>query len=197
VLKEKADLTKCNLDVIKPWMARRITEILGGIEDDVVIEYAFSLLEDKNPCPRQMQINLTGFLNAKRSREFMAELWQMLLAAQKTVDGIPPQLVNEKIQQLKKAAEEQALPLRRRNPDEQRPGRRRDDTEPRRREDDDARRKQNDDRRRRVTPPPFRRRSVRVLEVAVVKDDVNGRHRLTATELDRAYRRVNVVGRLT
>ncbi len=50
-----------------------------------------------------MQINLTGFLNAKRSREFMAELWQMLLAAQKTVDGIPPQLVNEKIQQLKKA----------------------------------------------------------------------------------------------
>jgi serine/arginine repetitive matrix protein 1 len=50
-----------------------------------------------------MQINLTGFLNAKRSREFMAELWQMLLTAQKTTDGIPPQLINEKIQQLKKA----------------------------------------------------------------------------------------------
>ncbi len=39
-------MKKVNFDVIKPWIARRINEILG-IEDDVVIEYVFSQLEDE------------------------------------------------------------------------------------------------------------------------------------------------------
>ena len=51
--------------------------------------------------PRVMQINLTGFLNAKRAREFVAELWDMLVEAQKTEDGIPPKLIAEKMEQLK------------------------------------------------------------------------------------------------
>ena len=47
-----------------------------------------------------MQMNLTGFLNAKRSREFMGELWAMLVAAQETDDGIAPQLVDMKITEM-------------------------------------------------------------------------------------------------
>lgn len=44
-----------------------------------------------------MQINLTGFLNARRAREFMAELWQMLAESQASPDGIPSSLVERKI----------------------------------------------------------------------------------------------------
>jgi serine/arginine repetitive matrix protein 1 len=39
-------MLKVNLDVIKPWITRRLEELLG-LEDDVVIEFVFNQLEDK------------------------------------------------------------------------------------------------------------------------------------------------------
>lgn len=42
----KVDMTKVNLEVIKPWITQRVTEILG-FEDDVVIEFIFNQLEEK------------------------------------------------------------------------------------------------------------------------------------------------------
>lgn len=39
-------MTKVNLEVIKPWITQRVTEILG-FEDDVVIEFVFNQLEEK------------------------------------------------------------------------------------------------------------------------------------------------------
>ena len=41
----KVDMNKVKLDTIKPWMATKITELLGGMEDDVVVEYVFNQLE--------------------------------------------------------------------------------------------------------------------------------------------------------
>jgi hypothetical protein len=41
----QVDLTKVNVDVIKPWITRAVIDLLG-FEDDVVIDYTFSLLED-------------------------------------------------------------------------------------------------------------------------------------------------------
>jgi hypothetical protein len=38
-------MTKVKLDTIKPWIANRITELLGGMEDDVVVEYVFNQLD--------------------------------------------------------------------------------------------------------------------------------------------------------
>lgn len=37
-------MSKVKLDVIKPWIAQKITEILG-MEDDVVVEFVFNQLE--------------------------------------------------------------------------------------------------------------------------------------------------------
>ena len=37
---------KVNLDVMKPWITKRLQELLG-IEDDVVIEFVFNQLDDK------------------------------------------------------------------------------------------------------------------------------------------------------
>ena len=52
-------MTKINLATIKPWITKRIIEILG-FEDDVVIEFIFNQLDTKHPDGRKLQINLTG-----------------------------------------------------------------------------------------------------------------------------------------
>jgi len=39
-------MTKVNLEVIKPWITQRVTEVLG-FEDDVVIEFIFNQLDEK------------------------------------------------------------------------------------------------------------------------------------------------------
>lgn len=39
-------MSKVNLDVIKPWIVKRVTELLG-FEDDVVTEMCFNLLENE------------------------------------------------------------------------------------------------------------------------------------------------------
>lgn len=38
-------MKKVNLNVIRPWIAKKIVELVG-FEDEVVVEYAMGLLED-------------------------------------------------------------------------------------------------------------------------------------------------------
>ena len=39
-------MEKVNMDIIKPWIVKRITELLSGIEDEVLIGYVFELLQE-------------------------------------------------------------------------------------------------------------------------------------------------------
>lgn len=39
-------MRKVNLQVIRPWIAKKVVELVG-FEDEVVVEYAMGLLEDK------------------------------------------------------------------------------------------------------------------------------------------------------
>ena len=94
-------MTRVKLDVLKPWINQRVASYLNGLEDDVVVEFVFNQLEDKNPDPRKMQINLTGFLNGKNARLFMGELWNMLDAAQTNPAGIPQELIDKKKDEIK------------------------------------------------------------------------------------------------
>jgi len=48
-----------------------------------------------------MQMNLTGFLNAKNSRIFMQELWTLLLSAMENIGGIPAEFVEQKKEEIK------------------------------------------------------------------------------------------------
>jgi serine/arginine repetitive matrix protein 1 len=87
-LDKKVDMEKVNLDTVKPWVTQRVTDMLG-FEDDVLIEFVFNLLEnEKQPDPKMMQINLTGFLNGRNARVFMQELWDLLLSAQDSTDQL-------------------------------------------------------------------------------------------------------------
>lgn len=54
------------------------------------------------PDPKKIQINLTGFLHGKNAREFMAELWALLLSAQDNPTGIPDSLIDLKREELAK-----------------------------------------------------------------------------------------------
>lgn len=48
-----------------------------------------------------MQINLTGFLNGKNAREFMRDLWPLLLSAQENIAGIPSAFLEQKKEEIK------------------------------------------------------------------------------------------------
>ncbi|KAI9495109.1 serine/arginine repetitive matrix 1, partial [Zychaea mexicana] len=102
---EKVNMTKVKFDVIKPWITTRVTELLG-FEDELVINFAFGLLEEKNPDPKMMQINLTGFLE-KNTQTFILELWRLLLSAQQSKSGIPQKFLEEKKQEIMRNKEQQ------------------------------------------------------------------------------------------
>jgi serine/arginine repetitive matrix protein 1 len=42
---------KVNLAVIRPWVAKKIVELVG-FEDELVVEYAMGLLEDESQAVR-------------------------------------------------------------------------------------------------------------------------------------------------
>ncbi|CAD6957884.1 unnamed protein product [Tilletia controversa] len=99
--KQPVDLRKVQMQVIRPWITVRVTELLG-IEDEVVCEYATSLLEDEantTPDPRKLQIALTGFLDA-HAAVLVSELWTLLLSAQQSIAGIPQEFVERKKKEL-------------------------------------------------------------------------------------------------
>lgn len=59
-------MKKVNLDVIHPWISNRITELLG-LEDDVLIDYTCTLLEEKvtisceqNHCVEYLRLNVAS-----------------------------------------------------------------------------------------------------------------------------------------
>ncbi|KAF9951643.1 hypothetical protein BGZ70_000902 [Mortierella alpina] len=110
---QKIDMKKVNLKVIKGWMAQRVSQLLG-IEDEVVVEYAFGMLEESSPDPKTMQINLQGFLD-KNSQPFVLELWKLLISAQTSLGGIPQQFLDqtkEELLQAKRAKEAELAKIR-------------------------------------------------------------------------------------
>lgn len=45
-LNKKVDMSKVKLDVLRPWISKKITDILH-IEDDVVVEFVYNQLEEE------------------------------------------------------------------------------------------------------------------------------------------------------
>uniref|UniRef100_A0A7S0WPQ6 PWI domain-containing protein n=1 Tax=Pyramimonas obovata TaxID=1411642 RepID=A0A7S0WPQ6_9CHLO len=91
-LDTQVNMKKVNLEVIKPWITKRVTELLGGVEDEVLIGMIISYLEDTGIKPKEMMTALMSFLE-KNTSLFMKELWSMLISAQESPDGIPVQLI--------------------------------------------------------------------------------------------------------
>ena len=88
-LDRKLNIDKVNMDVMTRWVNERLTELLG-FEDDVVVNLVVEMLSQtqdaftgqvKRVDPKQLQVQLTGFLD-RRAAPFVAELWHLLLDAQ-------------------------------------------------------------------------------------------------------------------
>ncbi|XP_028775678.1 serine/arginine repetitive matrix protein 1 isoform X4 [Neltuma alba] len=94
------DMTKVNMDVIKPWITIRVTELLG-FEDEVLINFIHGLLDAKEVNGKEVQIQITGFME-KNTGKFMKELWSLLLSAQKNASGVPQQFLDAKEEELRK-----------------------------------------------------------------------------------------------
>ncbi|KAH8872899.1 Serine/arginine repetitive matrix protein 1 [Schistosoma japonicum] len=107
-LTQKVDMSKINLESIRPWIVKRITELLN-FEDEVVCDYIFNQLEERHPDPKEIQINITGFLNSKNARIFLSELWDLLLSAMQTPDGVPAAFLEAKKEEIAKRQEDEKL----------------------------------------------------------------------------------------
>ena len=70
------------------------------IENNIFSKW-FWIVNLQNPDGRQMQMNLTGFLNAKNARTFIQELWELLLSAQENIGGIPAVFLEQKKEEIK------------------------------------------------------------------------------------------------
>ena len=55
-LVKKVDMSKVKMDVLKPWITKRIYEMLK-MEDDVVVEFIFNQLDEK--------VSITSVINIK------------------------------------------------------------------------------------------------------------------------------------
>nr|GMD20295.1 serine/arginine repetitive matrix protein 1 [Ipomoea batatas] len=99
-LEHLVDTRKVKMDVMRPWIAKRVTELVG-IEDEVLINFIYSLLEGKDVNGKEVQIQLTGFME-RNTGKFMKELWSLLLSAQNNASGVPQQFLDAKEEETKK-----------------------------------------------------------------------------------------------
>lgn len=68
-------MEKVKLDVLRPWISKKITEYLH-IEDDVVVEFVYNQLEDKvsqvillfKPCIKDFLLPLCSFRVQRRCK---------------------------------------------------------------------------------------------------------------------------------
>lgn len=94
-VRKKVDLSKVQWESIKPWIAKRTTELLGGLEDDILINFIIDMVENKKTLdPRRIHISLTGFLE-QNTGVFVKELWTLLIDASSTETGVPRAFVQE------------------------------------------------------------------------------------------------------
>ncbi|PKI32715.1 hypothetical protein CRG98_046889 [Punica granatum] len=103
-LEHLVDMTKVKMDVMRPWIANRVTELIG-LEDEVLINFIYGLLDGKDVNGKEVQISLTGFME-KNTGKFMKELWTLLLSAQKNSSGVPQQFLDAKEEETRKKKEE-------------------------------------------------------------------------------------------
>lgn len=104
-------LSHLQLPAIRAWVTKRLLELLGA-EDDILPGMVMNMLEsgkqgDASLDPRDLQINITGFLGAK-AKVFMEELWELLVEASRSPLGIPSQLLEAEKQQIEQQQQAQA-----------------------------------------------------------------------------------------
>ena len=102
----KPEILKIKIESFRFWIERRLTEILEGLEDEILWSLVFNYLEDAykrakregstaNPSgglsATEILTALTGFLGHQKSRDFVIQLFTLLREAEESPGGIPPE----------------------------------------------------------------------------------------------------------
>ena len=58
----RIDTRRVRKPALDAWVARRVTELLGGTEDEIVISMLQNALAEPHPDPRAVQVMLSGVL---------------------------------------------------------------------------------------------------------------------------------------
>lgn len=102
----KPQILKIKIGPFRSWIEKRLTELLEGLEDEILWGLVFNYLEDaqkrskregpaSNPSgglnAKEIQTALSGFLGPKNSRDFTTELFELLAKAEANDNGIPPE----------------------------------------------------------------------------------------------------------
>ena len=100
----KPKILKIKLNYFRPWIQKRLTALLEGLEDEILWDLVFNYLEDAQKRARkegpaanpsgglnylEIQTALTGFLGPNQSLSFITELFSLLESAEKSDNGIP------------------------------------------------------------------------------------------------------------
>jgi serine/arginine repetitive matrix protein 1 len=155
------DMSRVSIESLRPWVEKRITELIGN-EDEIIYEYCIAQLEafdpvEKSVDPREIQVNLEGFLGDESASRLMRELWKLMISAQSHPLGIPQQILDEqKLEEERKKREAEEL---RKEIERRREGIRRDHEETSIKRDRDERRDKEPTSRRRRSPSKSRSRS--------------------------------------
>ncbi|KAI0463046.1 hypothetical protein LJB42_003852 [Komagataella kurtzmanii] len=89
IFKKSVDLKMVDLEVINSWVKGTIEKLLGT-DDDIVINFINEMLVDELDI-KEIYLQLKGFLE-DQTLPFCTELWELLLEAQESRDGIPEKL---------------------------------------------------------------------------------------------------------
>ncbi|KAF1989657.1 PWI domain-containing protein [Aulographum hederae CBS 113979] len=118
----KVDMSKVKVDVIRSWAEEKLTSLLP--DDEITVIYALELLLDKNPQIKKAQVSLSPFLTNKKAAAFCKEFWNLVLSAQDSPHGVPPELIAQKKKEIQE--EKQKLNASRREQVREPPRRDRD-----------------------------------------------------------------------
>ncbi|KAF1819353.1 PWI domain-containing protein [Dissoconium aciculare CBS 342.82] len=93
IFKQKVDITKVQLPVIKKWMADKITKLQGFDDDFLPIMIEEMLIEHRDI--REIQTSIRDSLGPPTAA-FCLELWKLCLSAQQDPNGVPKELLEAK-----------------------------------------------------------------------------------------------------
>ena len=104
-LNRAVDTRRVKWEIVKPWIATRVTELLT-VEDDVLIAMIYNLLEQDVVHKSGVYVysQLQTFLE-KETDTFMRELWDLLVSANANPSGIPQRFIDEKANELRRQKE--------------------------------------------------------------------------------------------
>ena len=89
IIKKKINLELINLDYLRPWIKERCWKMNQDYDDPLLPDYIFETIKACPESPIDLQISITAFVGKTAAKEFIEDLWRLLLDAQASSSHVP------------------------------------------------------------------------------------------------------------